>query len=39
MKKQKGKIKEIIKTIIMSLLILGIFEFLLLNYIFMWIKL
>lgn len=38
MKKQKSKIKEIIKTIIMSLLILGSFEFLFLNYMFMWIK-
>lgn len=37
MKKQR-KIKEIIKTIVMYLLMLGIFEFLFLNYIFMWIK-
>lgn len=39
MKKQKNKIKELIKTIIMYLLMLGTFEFLFLNYIFMWIKL
>lgn len=39
MKKQKSKIKEIIKTIIFYLLTLVIFEFLFLNYMFMWIKL
>lgn len=39
MKKQKRKIKEIIKTILMYLLTLGIFEFLFLNYMFMWIRL
>lgn len=32
------KIKEKIKTLLLGIFVLGSFEFLILNYIFMWIK-
>ena len=32
------KIKEILKTILLAILVLGLFEFMFLNYFFMWIE-